>query len=379
MRGHLSWMDAIEEINGRTDEASPSPWDDLRLSTTIVEDAPVSLRPGEVQLDTPLSAAEGGQMLRLPVVLTDNSGGQLSPKGRLALLQAAARTGAALRLTDPTTDIIELVEELEVPLWSVLGPRRPAESVEALGGASVVELQLVSLSAAGVIERSVDAFGSEGSLAALVELVRSVVDETPIYINVGQSTGPALLKAAAGSGADGLMLQAASRRSKLHHRLEGTGPLAATTAARKARARTKREEGAPPIRIAVSGGFKDGVEVAKALALGADLVVMGTAPRIALGCTLCGECGPGECPSRVLGGPTTEPTEGKEGWREEADRLVAYIERVQTGLRTALAQMGCARGVDSGLEMLEASDYDTAAATGVALAGYGEPLPMWLH
>jgi hypothetical protein len=371
-------MDAIEEITGRTDEPSPSLWDDLQINTTIGHDAPASLRPDDVQLETQLAATAEGRMLKLPAVLTDNSGGQLSPRGRLALLQAAARTGAGLRLSDPTPDITELMEELEVPLWAVLGPRRPVESVEALGGAAVVELQLVSLSTEGGIERSVDAFGSEGSLASLVELMQTVVDETPIFINVGLSTSHTLLKEAAESGADGLLLQAASRRSKLHHRLAGTSPLATTTAARKARARTKREEGTPPIKIAVSGGFKDGVEVAKALALGADLVVMGTAPRIALGCTLCGECGPGECPSRVLGGPA-EPSVGKEGWRAEADRLVAYIERVQGGLRTALVQMGCTKGTEAVLEMLEARDYDTAATTGVALAGYGEPLPMWLH
>ena len=119
----------------------------------------------------------------------------------------------------------------------------------------------------------------------------------------------------------------------------------------------------------MGGGFKDGIELAKALALGADMVLMATAPRIAMGCALCDSCGPGECP----------PGGGPEGWRARSEHLVSFIERVSREAAGALAQMGYPSAVAAGLESLEATTYDAAATTGAPLAGYGESLPMWQH
>jgi glutamate synthase domain-containing protein 2 len=47
--------------------------------------------------------------------------------------------------------------------------------------------------------------------------------------------------------------------------------------------------------IVVSGGIRNSGDVAKAIALGADAVYIGTAALVALGCTLCQQCHTGKC------------------------------------------------------------------------------------
>ena len=364
-----TWAEAIDEVHGRATARARSPWDALTVVPRVRGEGPRVIAPEDVDLGTPLSSAPGARRLRSPIVLSDDSQGQLSPQARLALLQAAARTGCALRLQDPTPDIVELAAELGVAFWAVVGPRRSAFTVEAARVASVVELKLLEIGKGWELHRPYDAFDKAGSPANMVTALRQLGSGVPVLVDVGPAVDQEILGTVLASGAAGVLVQARSRSSALQRAVAGPSPLAAVAATRRAVSRTKRPEGAPSPVTTVGGGFKDGVEVAKALALGADLVMMATAPRIALGCGLCGTCGPGEC----------SPGAAPDGWRAMADHLVSYIERVSREAAGALAQMGCASAGEASLEMLEARDYDTAATTGASLAGYGGPLPMWLH
>ncbi|MDP6126820.1 MAG: glutamate synthase-related protein, partial [Dehalococcoidales bacterium] len=47
--------------------------------------------------------------------------------------------------------------------------------------------------------------------------------------------------------------------------------------------------------IVVAGGIRSSGDVAKAVALGADAVYIGTAALVALGCTVCQQCHTGKC------------------------------------------------------------------------------------
>jgi hypothetical protein len=370
------WQDAFEEISGQGQVPAASSWDVLAIRSKPPSEGTVSISIEDVDLRTDLGGSSAH--LDLPIAITDNSGGLLSPKARLALVQAAARTGCALRIIDPTTDYLELASELDVTIWAVVGPRRTAADVEAIRSASIVEFQLGSMDDDGNLRTSLDALDSDGSLAATVETLRSVSEGASVIINVGSALGMDVLRTAYASGADGVMAEALSRRSPMHTGLVGGIPLSAVSNLRRGRARSRRPEGSPEPRLIVSGGFKDGHEVVKALALGADVIVMGTAPRISMGCTLCADCEPGECPKKPPVGNIAGGDQSPD-WRTEADDLVAYLDRTVDQIRTALAQMGCATVGEVSLENLEALDYDTAAMTGAVLAGYGEPLPMWLH
>jgi glutamate synthase domain-containing protein 2 len=50
------------------------------------------------------------------------------------------------------------------------------------------------------------------------------------------------------------------------------------------------------ISIIASGGIRGSPDVAKAIALGADAVYIGTAALVAMGCRVCGNCYRGLCP-----------------------------------------------------------------------------------
>ncbi len=363
-----TWKDAVDEVLGRAPTTATSPWDVLRLASVAGGAARPLLAPDDVELRSPLGPGEGSRSVQLPIVLCDGSHGQLSPQARLAMLQAAARTGAALRLADPGPDLFDLARELQVPLWVVLGPRRPAATAEAARAAAVVELRLADVTLSGIVERPVDAIDAKGSLSGEVAAVRALAPTAEIWVGVGPGASQEALRAAASSGASGVLVHGRTRASPLRRWVAGPDAPAAVSAARRAVGRARAPEGSPAPLLAVGGGLKDGLEVAKALALGARLVVMSTAPRIAVGCELCGGCGPGQCAPAPA-----------DGWRGQADRLTAYLSRVRAQAASALAQMGCVRAVDASLGMLEATTYDAAATTGAALAGYGEPLPMWLH
>jgi glutamate synthase domain-containing protein 2 len=56
--------------------------------------------------------------------------------------------------------------------------------------------------------------------------------------------------------------------------------------------------------VVIAGGIRSSGDVAKAIALGADAVYIGTAALIALGCTTCQQCHTGKCAWGIC---TTDP------------------------------------------------------------------------
>jgi hypothetical protein len=376
MQDAYRWWDAMDEVAGISEERAPSPWDVLSLIGRRPGPDRLGTVPDKVDMAMTLGREDTSHKLSLPFVLTDNSGGQLSPQSRLALLQAAVRAGCALRLSDPASDLLELGGELGVDMWAVVGPYRGPHVMESVRTASVVELQLTTVGVDGGLTRSVDGWDSDGSLSTSVDMIRSVSGGKPVVVNTGPLVDRETLRQAVSSGADAVMVQGLSRSSKMHHRKVGTDPLGAVASLVRTLSRTKRADDVPAPKLVVSGGFKDALEVVKAIALGADLVVLGTAPRIALGCTLCGECGEGDCP-KVGHGLRSEG--GRPDWKTESEGLTAYLGRLTLESRQVLAQMGCASVTEASPANLEAYTYDAAAVTGAPLAGYGETLPMWLH
>jgi len=56
--------------------------------------------------------------------------------------------------------------------------------------------------------------------------------------------------------------------------------------------------------VVIAGGIRNSGDVAKAIALGADAIYIGTAALIALGCTTCQQCHTGKCAWGIC---TTDP------------------------------------------------------------------------
>ena len=90
--------------------------------------------------------------------------------------------------------------------------------------------------------------------------------------------------------------------------------------------------------IVLMGGIKDGVDVAKALALGASATAMGTALIIAGGCISCMQCHVGTC---VVGIATQDSAhESRYNVPVEARNIHHFLEHVRWQLATIVQRLG---------------------------------------
>jgi glutamate synthase domain-containing protein 2 len=121
------------------------------------------------------------------------------------------------------------------------------------------------------------------------------------------------------------------------------------------------EIGATGMPVVLMGGVKDGIDTAKALALGAHAVAMGTSAIIAGGCIACLQCAVGQCP---VGIATPDPYYEQ---RYDIDVEAWNIHRFLESVRWQLASVVHAHGYDSvyqlGRDDLVALTPEAAAIT----------------
>lgn len=102
--------------------------------------------------------------------------------------------------------------------------------------------------------------------------------------------------------------------------------------------RLREEELRHEVSIIASGGFRNSADVAKAIALGADAVYIGTAALIALGCRLCQTCHLGKCNWGIA---TQDPDLSKRLDPEEgAKRAYNLLKAWSLELKEILGGMG---------------------------------------
>ena len=113
--------------------------------------------------------------------------------------------------------------------------------------------------------------------------------------------------------------------------------------------------------IVLMGGIRNGVDAAKAIALGATAVGLGTPMLIAAGCTGCMQCSSGDCPL----GLTTQNPEYAERFdvNKQALNMHAYLESFRWQLAGITASLGYARVQELSRRDLVALTPEAAALT----------------
>ncbi|HEV2036820.1 MAG TPA: FMN-binding glutamate synthase family protein [Candidatus Dormibacteraeota bacterium] len=348
-------------------------------------------------------------VLDRPITISGMSYGALSRTAKVALGKAATRLG----ISTTTGDGGMLLDEREashILVYQVL-PSRYGFNTDHLKAADAIEVVIgqgakpgtggVLLGSKvsdviakqrtlppGVDQRSPvrhpDFIGPDDLQIKIEELREATNWEKPIYVKLGASRVSDDVKLAVKAKADVIVVDGmeggtgASPDVLLDH--TGIPTLSAVTEAVQALDDLKA---LGEIQLVVSGGIKNGVDAAKALALGADAVSIGTAALIALNCNApifredyqklgvepgyCHHCHTGRCP---VGVTTQDPElEARLVLDEAADRVFNFV----TAMTMELQMMARACG-KSDVHHLEPEDMraltiEASMITGIPLAG----------
>jgi glutamate synthase domain-containing protein 2 len=218
-----------------------------------------------------------------------------------------------------------------------------------------------------------------------IGLLREITDyKVPIIVRIGAGSVYEDTRLAIRAGADAVAIEISERNIKTKRNgltvqiLNNVNlpDIASFALARKA------IESIPPsqkrkVKILAIGNFGTGADIFKALALGADAVGIDTPALISIGCTECGKCDTNVCEAGIA---TLNPgLEIKLDWIEAGKKLMGFVDQIINELKVFTGITGNQETGKIDLDDLSALSYDTAAISGVKLAGYARRLPMWEH
>lgn len=213
-----------------------------------------------------------------------------------------------------------------------------------------------------------DIFGADDLCLKMDEL-RDVTDsQIPIFIKIAAGRVWEDVKIAVKAGVDGIVVDGSEGGT-------GAAPVVAsnnigvpTLPALVQAVRALEDAGVKDeVSLVVSGGIKDGADVAKALALGADAVAIGTGAMVAMGCVVCLRCHEGKC---AFGIGTQDPElRARLNIDEAAQRVANYIQAMVYEAIILAKAAGKSKLRSLEREDLRSLTLEACAMTGIPLVG----------
>lgn len=213
-----------------------------------------------------------------------------------------------------------------------------------------------------------DALGADDMVVMMEQLRELTRWEVPIFVKIAAGRVRDDVKIAVKIGADGIIIDGAQGGT-------GAAPVMATNhlgiptmPALVQAVSTLEEMGIKDeISLIISGGIKDGADLAKALAMGADAVAIGTGAMVAMGCRVCLRCHNGVC---AFGIGTQDPELRKRlDIDEAAERVANYITAITAEAVILAKAAGKSRLKSLEREDLRSLTLETCAMTGIPMAG----------
>ena len=348
-------------------------------------------------------------VLDRPITIAGMSYGALSGRAKTALGTAAKRAGISTTTGDGGM-CREEREAVDTMVYQVLPSRygfnpdhmKLAQAIEIvvgqgakpgtggvlLGSKVSEEIAEQRTLPVGVDQRSPvrhpDFIGPD-DLQLKIEEIREATDwQVPIYVKMGAARVSDDVKLAVKAGADVLVIDGmegatgASPDALLDH--TGVPTLSALCEAVRS---LEEMKALGEVQVIISGGIKNGVDAAKALALGADAVSIGTAALVALNCNaplfledyeklgvkpgFCHHCHTGRCPVGI----TTQDPELMQRLEidEAADRVFNFLQSMTMEMQMLARACGKNDVHDLEAEDMRALTLESSMITGIPLAG----------
>lgn len=358
-------------------------------------------------------------VLETPIMIAGMSYGAINSNSKKALGMAATRCGISTCTGDGGMHPVE--REFSEKLVYQLLPSRYGLNPYDLKKADAVEIvisqgakpgtggtllgQKVSEEVAemrdlpiGVDQRSPcrhpDWMGPD-DLGVKIQQIREATNyEVPIFIKIGAGRVYDDVKLAAKVGAEAVVIDgmeggtAASPEIQLDH--TGIPTIAAVVEATEALYEIGMKE---EVKLIIGGGISNGADAAKAIALGADVVYMGSAMLIALNCqsaqyvedyhalgtepSACHHCHTGKCP---VGIATQDPAlMARLNPEEAADRVENYINSITMEMQIFARSCGKSKVSDLDPTDLRSLTLVSSSITGVPLVGLGGRKPYYAN
>ncbi len=347
--------------------------------------------------------------LEIPVMITGMSFGALSYNAKVALARGAKMAGSSTTTGDGGMMPDER-ENSRILIYEVLPSRyginihhlRQADAIELtigqgakpgtggllLGSKVSPDIARMRDLPAGVDQRSPcrhpDFLGPDDMILKIEELREATDWQVPIFVKLGASRVYDDVKLAAKCGADVIVIDGMEGGTGASPDLlqEHTG-IPTLAAVCEARAALEEMRLYGEVNLIIAGGIRHGSDAAKALALGADAVYVGTAALIALNCNkplyiedyhalgaapyACHHCHTGRCPVGI----TTQDPELMKRLEIDpaAERVANWLHATASEIQILARACGKRDVHDLEPEDMRALTLEASLITGLPLAG----------